>query len=421
MSFSALVIFVQPARSLRFHCDGDFICEIWHWNPTEEGAMVLEQIPITHGGIELHDFLASQISSNLFAYFEAQRRKILQMHTTITVIGSTLRGFVLEDNATYYTVCLEKTQLDHISFGMRCNLETLKIQHSNLEQLPQSIGNLKALKSLTLSHSLIQAIDFNLLAELSRLVLLDLSKNRLHSLYDSCARTTTHPYPLLSELYLGENKLKRINMDVFQPMVSLTWLHLSHNHISVVSGSLVATSLISLDLSYNRLVEMDCCGWVIPKLYGMAINDNRLPALPRCLEHAFQNVTRLTFDTNQLQPDIMFQLGRLTNIEFLSLTDNKLTHVPLNESTIPKQLKYLNLGHNNLKRLDVPYVPSEDLHIDVSSNCISKIDWNRVSANLTKLAMEGNPLDCSFYSISTRADIQSKLVCKKHRIERCDS
>ncbi|XP_041769628.1 leucine-rich repeat transmembrane neuronal protein 1-like [Anopheles merus] len=209
-------------------------------------------------------------------------------------------------------------------------------------------------------------------------------------------------------------------MDVFRPMVSLTWLDLSHNHISVVSGSLVATSLISLNLSYNRLVEMDCCGWVIPKLYGMAINDNRFPALPRCLEHAFQNVTRLTFDTNQLLPDIMFQLGRLTNIEFLSLTDNKLTHVPLNESTIPKQLKYLNLGHNNLKRLDVPYVPSEDLHIDVSSNCISKIDWDRVSANLTKLGMEGNPLDCSF-SISTRADIQSKLVCKKHCIERCDS
>ena len=115
MSFSALVLFVQPAKALRFHCDGDFICEIWHWNPTEQGALVLEQIPITHGAIELHNFLATEISSNLFAHFEAQRRNILEMHTTITVIGSTLRGFVVEDNATYYNVCLEKTQLNHIS------------------------------------------------------------------------------------------------------------------------------------------------------------------------------------------------------------------------------------------------------------------------------------------------------------------
>ncbi|XP_041776945.1 leucine-rich repeat-containing protein 70-like [Anopheles merus] len=342
------------------------------------------------------------------------------MQTALTVIESPLRGFVLEDNATFYTIGLEKTQLDVISFGTRCNVETLKINYCKLTQLPKSISNLKALQSFTLSHSFVPAVDLNLLAELPRLAFLDLSKNRLHTLYDSCVRTATPSYPLLADLYLRENKLKSINLDVFRPMVSLTKIDLSHNHISVVSGSLVSASLNLLDLSYNRIVEMDCCGWAVPMLYGMDVNDNRFPALPTCLEQALQNVTRLSFDSNQLQPDVMFQFGRLTSLQYLTLTDNKLPYVTLNMSTIPRELRYLNLSHNKLKHLDVPYVPSKDFHIDVSSNCISNVDWDRVSVNLTKIGMGDNPLDCSVYRISTGVDIQSKLVCKRQRIKNCD-
>ncbi|XP_061510231.1 toll-like receptor 13 [Anopheles gambiae] len=420
MYFSVFVLFIRPTIPLRFHCDRDFICKIWHWRPLDEGAFVLDHIPITHGAIELYNFWTTEVSSNLFADFETQRRNIHQMQTALTVIRSPLRSFVLEDNATFYTIDLEKTQLDVISFGTRCNVETLKINYCKLKQLPESISNLKALKIFTLSHSFIQVVDLNLLAELPRLTLLDLSKNRLHTLYDSSAGTATLSYPLLADLYLRENKLKHINLDVFRPMESLTRIDLSHNQISVVSGSLVSASLNLLDLSNNRIVEMDCCGWAVPMLYGMDANDNRLRALPKCLEQAFLNVVRLAFDSNQLQPDVMFQFGRLTSLKFLTLTDNKLPYVTLNMSTISKQLRHLNLSHNKLKHLDVPYAPSKDFHIDVSSNCISSVDWDRVSANLTKLGMGENPLDCSFHSISTRADIRSKLVCKRHRIEHCD-
>ncbi|EDO63579.1 AGAP008171-PA [Anopheles gambiae str. PEST] len=341
MYFSVLVLFIRPTIPLRFHCDGDFICKIWHWRPLDEGAFVLDHIPITHGAIELYNFWTTELSSHFFADFETQRRNIQQMQTALTVIRSPLRSFVLEDNATFYTI--------------------------------------------------------------------DLSKNRLHTLYDSSAGTATLSYPLLADLYLRENKLKHINLDVFRPMESLTRIDLSHNQISVVSGSLVSASLNLLDLSNNRIVEMDCCGWAVPMLYGMDANDNRLRALPKCLEQAFLNVVRLAFDRNQLQPDVMFQFGRLTSLKFLTLTDNKLPYVTLNMSTIPKQLRHLNLSHNKLKHLDVPYAPSKDFHIDVSSNCISSVDWDRVSANLTKLGMGENPLDCSFHSISTRADIRSKL------------
>uniref|UniRef100_A0A182TFL3 Uncharacterized protein n=1 Tax=Anopheles melas TaxID=34690 RepID=A0A182TFL3_9DIPT len=254
-------------------------------------------------------------------------------------------------------------------------LQQLDISHNRLtravfDTLSQSLGilnlqnnNIKVLSVPVAGKGLKINASFN---SINTFDIKSLSPN-----VTSLEMTATLSYPLLTDLYLMENKLKHINLDVFRPMESLTRIDLSHNHISVVSGSLVSASLNLLDLSNNRIVQMDCCGWAVPILYGMDANDNRLRALPKCLEQAFQNVIRLAFDSNQLQPDVMLQFGRLTSLQFLTLTDNKLTDVTLNMSTIPKQLRHLNLSHNKLKHLDVPYVPSKDFHIDVSSNCIS--------------------------------------------------
>uniref|UniRef100_A0A182Q0S8 CUB domain-containing protein n=1 Tax=Anopheles farauti TaxID=69004 RepID=A0A182Q0S8_9DIPT len=167
----------------------------------------------------------------MFENFENRRRKVWPVKS-LWVKVSSMRSFVLENSATFINIELKSTQLSSISFGRNCSVEQLLIKRSKLTQLPKTINNLKSLERLTLIQSFIQAIDLEVIAELPRLHMLDLSKNRIHSVYYTAGDEL---FSMLNEVYLRDNKLRSINMNLFRTMASLTSIDLSHNHISVVS------------------------------------------------------------------------------------------------------------------------------------------------------------------------------------------
>ncbi|XP_035915672.1 uncharacterized protein LOC118513675 [Anopheles stephensi] len=257
---------VPPSAALRFRCDPDYTCEIWNWNPRVEGTFVLHHIPKTHGMLQLYNLLISSASSKLFEAFETLRQRF---KLTLRVTASALRNFVPEDYARYKSVEFEKTHLSTFSFGRNCSLLQLRIKRSQFSHLPKTIGRLNALQELTFSHSLIQAINLNVIAELSNLTFLDLSRNRIHSLYFTGDKVLI---PNLVDVYLRENRLRSINMNLFGTMESLEKIDLSHNLISVISGSLASSRLTLLDLSFNQLHTLDCCKWSIPNVYNLEAN-----------------------------------------------------------------------------------------------------------------------------------------------------
>uniref|UniRef100_A0A182S633 Uncharacterized protein n=1 Tax=Anopheles maculatus TaxID=74869 RepID=A0A182S633_9DIPT len=273
-AFICWTTLLQPSTALRFHCDPDFICELWNWNPREEGTFVLYHIPKAYRTLELHNLLASSASSKLFEIFETLRQ---DKEVTLRVQVSTLRTFVLENDAYYVVMDFEKTHLSSISFGRNSRLKLLMIKRSKLTQLPRTIDRLKALNRLTLSHSLIQAVNLNVIAELPNLMYLDLSRNKIHSLYFTAQKALI---PNLVDVYLGYNMLRSINMNLFHTMTSLENIDLSHNLIGVVSGSLTASNLTFLDLSFNRLSTLDCCEWSIPNIQNLVADNNLFQLLP---------------------------------------------------------------------------------------------------------------------------------------------
>uniref|UniRef100_A0A2C9GUL5 Leucine rich immune protein (Coil-less) n=1 Tax=Anopheles culicifacies TaxID=139723 RepID=A0A2C9GUL5_9DIPT len=402
---------VRPTTALRFYCEACNTCKIWNWNPRDEGTFVLHHIPKTHGTVELYNLLISSTTSKLFDIFEAPRQ---HMETTLVVKMSAVRNFELENGATLNTIEFENTYLSSMEFGMSCSVKNLTIKRSKLSHLPPSLHRLKDLNKLTINYSLIQAINLNDIAELPRLSILDLARNRIHSLYWTAESVLSS---MVSIIYLGKNRLRSINLELFSGMNALERLDLSQNLISVLSGSLVSSGLYFLDLSYNRLLKLDCCKWIVPNLNNLVANDNLFRSLPRCIEKALLNVSFVDFHNNQLHVDEVLRFGKLVNLEYLTLDNNKLTHVTLNESTIPRNMTYLSLRGNKLKRLEIPYVPNGEIFIDVSSNCIRSVDLGKLSTNLTKLIMDGNPLDCS---ITASVKIKPNLSCIRNNTTDCD-
>ncbi|XP_052899532.1 toll-like receptor 3 [Anopheles moucheti] len=402
----------QTCTALSFSCDADFACTIRNWNPSEEGTFVLDHIPNEHGALEIHNLLISSTTSKLFDIFESSRK---DMYTSLIMKKSPIRNFVLENGGTFYSVEFENTHLSSILFGKNCTLAQLRIKHSKLSHLPNSIQELKDLNWLTISHSLIQAINLNVIAKLPKLTMLDLTRNRIHSLYCTVESAS---FPTLAEVFLRENKLRSINMDIFNAMKYLENIDLSHNLMSVMTGSLVSSSMKLLDLSFNRLLKIDCCKWNVPNLYNLIAHDNLFLSLPRCIEQTLVNVSHLDFDNNQFGLDVLFVFGHFKNLQTLSLKNNKLTHFVLNETTIPMKMTVLNLGINKLRRLEIPYVPNKNIYIDVSLNCISNVDWEQISKNLTKLDMAGNPLDCSFGD-TYGYEIRANLSCIVNKNQLC--
>ncbi|XP_053663163.1 leucine-rich repeat-containing protein let-4-like [Anopheles marshallii] len=394
-------------------CDADYACTIRNWNPNEEGTFVLDHIPNTHGSLEMYNLLVSSTTSKLFDVFQSSRKGIA---TSLTVKKSAIRNFVLENGATLQSVEFDKTHLSSILFGKNCSLVHLRIKHSKLSHLPNSIQELKNLNKLTISHSLILAVNLNVIAKLPQLTMLDLTKNGIHSLYCTVEDAS---FPTLANMFLRENKLRSINMNIFNGIKYLDTVDLSHNLISVVSGTLVSSVLKYLDLSYNRIIKMDCCKWNVPNVSHLIASDNLFRSLPRCIEQAFVNVFHLDLDNNQLDPEELFPLGRFKHLQYIALQNNKLTNFVLNETTIPMNLTVLNLSKNKLRRLEIAFVPRKNTFIDVSMNCISNLDWNKISTNLTMLEMAGNPLVCNFDN-SPFIHIRSNHSCKVHRSEGCD-
>lgn len=166
-------------------------------------------------------------------------------------------------------------------------LSFLDLSYIGLEQIPSEIGQLTHLKELELSHNCLTSLPEELVS-LKRLRYLGAAHNQLHT--------------LPAELSL---------------LQQLDECQLSHNALETMPGGLERlTKLAFFDLSYNMLHEA--------------------PPLPSSLEE-------LHLNANQL--DTITGIGRLTNLQILSLAHNRLSKLSP-ELVHLTRLKMLNLMNN---------------------------------------------------------------------------
>ncbi|KAL5738987.1 hypothetical protein ACOSQ2_028167 [Xanthoceras sorbifolium] len=276
------------------------------------------------------------------------------------------------------------------TLGHLTKLEFLYLGSNQLSGLlPQELGNLRKLTWLSLDGNKLTGHIPPTLGHLTKLEFLSLWSNQLSGLlpqelgnlrnmtwlYLSGNKLTGHIPPTLGHLTkleslsLGSNQLSGLLPQELGNLRNLTWLYLSGNkltgHIPPTLGHLTKleslylggllpqelgqlTYLKNLNLSSNLLSgQIPLMVRKFPNLQYLDLSNNKLSGpissqIVNCLD-----LQRLVLRNNSLRGRIPLDIGKLKNLSYLDLSYNFIN------GAIPSQfikftLTYLDISHNNL-------------------------------------------------------------------------
>ncbi len=177
------------------------------------------------------------------------------------------------------------------------NAKELDLNNLQLETVPESIGQLTALKRLYLHNNRLTSVPESI-GQLTELLVLSLFSNQLTNVPESIGGLAA-----LQVLWMNDNLLT-----------------------SVPERLGVLTALRALDLSFNQLASVPECLGELMALQRLELDSNQLTSVPKCLgELTALKVLRL--DNNQLT-GVPECLGELTELEELYLHGNDRLGIP---------------------------------------------------------------------------------------------
>ncbi|XP_068143053.1 toll-like receptor 6 [Drosophila tropicalis] len=297
-------------------------------------------------------------------------------------------------------------------------IQEVYLQNNSISVLnPQLFSNLDQLQALDLSMNQITStwIDRNTFVGLIRLVLLNLSHNKLSKLEPE----------IFSDLYtlqilnLRHNQLENIAADTFAPMNNLHTLLLSHNKLKYLDAyalnGLYVLSLLSLD--NNELIGLhpealrNCSA-----LQDLNLNGNQLKTIPLALRNMRhlrtvdlgENMIAMMEDTafkglhnlyglrligNYLENITMSTFRDLPSLQILNLARNRLSFIEPGAFEMTSSIQAIRLDGNDLSDINNLFsnMPSL-LWLNISDNRLESFDYGQIPNTLQWLDLHKNHL-----------------------------
>ncbi|KAH0643899.1 hypothetical protein KY289_034873 [Solanum tuberosum] len=244
--------------------------------------------------------------------------------------------------------------------GSLRRLNFLSLQMNNLTgQIPESLGFLTRLQLLDLSENdLFGNVPFSI-SNVSSLKIIDLGFNRISG---NLPRGFCTRLPNLQGLFLSKNQLVGQIPSGLNQCTQLIYLSLSYNQLT---GSLPRdmwnlTKLRELYLGWNNITGNGLSGTLpsnightLPNLVGLYFGNNQFTGqIPTSIVNSTKLI-QLDFGRNLFSGPVPMNLGKLQQLQFISLQFNQLTNDPstdelsfLTSLSNCKYLKTVQIGGN---------------------------------------------------------------------------
>ncbi|KRX42887.1 Protein flightless-1 -like protein [Trichinella murrelli] len=307
-------------------------------------------------------------------------------------------------------------------------LRWLKLNHTNLDKLPEELSSLKNLEHLQMTHNALSSvhgelsdlpclrsvvvrnnqiktsgiptdifdmqdlniIDFNRnalketppnLDHATGAIVLNLSHNNLESIPNQVLILSDNPLfhfqlkqlPCMSHLrVLRMRKTQRSSANMpttFENLLSLEEVDFSCNELTEIPEAMYKLeNLKRLNISDNCIEKFEPFAECWPKLEVLNLSRNKLTALPDLLTR-MQNLKKLYVNENQLTFDgVPTGIGKLINLEIFQAAHNRLELVPEGVCRCVK-LRRLKLNNNRLVTMPSSVYFLVDLvELDVRNN-----------------------------------------------------
>ncbi|XP_063540131.1 insulin-like growth factor-binding protein complex acid labile subunit [Cydia strobilella] len=318
---------------------------------------------------------------------------------------------------------------------------TIDFSHNNIQGVLQNnIAPYFTLRHLNLSYNYIESFNQDTFSNLTGLLTLDISNNKIIKLDSSLAGLVN-----LQELYLDHNDLTQLNKDnfyslfglkylnissnnlksfessSFNSLSSLTQLDLSNNNIEAILKSTFQNNslLYSLDVSFNEISKIESGAFAGAHITDLKLHNNTLAGyLDTDAFNGlyFEKLDLSDADIGELGPDLFgphpsFQslsfsknfiskiskttFRNLGNLEELDLSFNKLRSIDF-DTTDLKTLRYFYISNNVIQQIRRDtFEPLISLKIiDLSNNAIEDIQtrsFNNLKI-LILLNLKNNPI-----------------------------
>lgn len=339
--------------------------------------------------------------------------------------------FITQKSANNFYCTIEEKIFDY-EIQLPSNFSSynsVAINNKNLKILQDDIFSSLFVQHLDLSSNEIEIISQNCFRELSGVINLDLSQNKLTSLQNLSYSLEVSYIDNLKYLYLDNNRLEFLDLNfsnAFQKLQNLSlennyikfisydflsnlfslndlnirnnelrevkfdpnlWLNkswelnnliLSHNRLGNISfGYDSIKMVVKLDLSYNHLKILDKESFnYMTNVKILFLNNNRIKLLN---EDIFFNLTSiesidLSFNLIETLPSYLF--NNLENLRDLNFEFNSIKKIEKNSMINLKNLNNLNLGNNQIEKIqnDLNLNCKDKIIIYFQNNNISSID-----------------------------------------------
>ncbi|XP_001604537.3 chaoptin isoform X2 [Nasonia vitripennis] len=334
-----------------------------------------------------------------------------------------LRYINLESNRLHYLP--ERIFLTEV----HAELRDVKLGYNFLESIPEStFHNLTELLALDLTGNRIRSLTPESIKDCPKLITVSLANNRI-SAVDRYALIGLYS---LRFLHLEFNKLTLLDFETFADSGGSDFtLNVSYNSISTLNPSVSTINLTRLDLGFNNLTHLTADVFInTPNLRTINLQNNHLSSIEPGT-FALEDLDSLNLRDNRIESLRKQSFNGLSSLQLLDLSGNILSQLTNEQFRHLRNLRVLNLSRNRLRSLTrdvftgtrleildlstnkftvVPSAPFLDVgytlrSIDLSENFIDHLDAKSFpTSQLTSLNLARNHIqilpDNSFVSLS---------------------
>uniref|UniRef100_A0A182W7U5 Uncharacterized protein n=1 Tax=Anopheles minimus TaxID=112268 RepID=A0A182W7U5_9DIPT len=358
-------------------------CSLTNLYPEREGTFVLQHIPERANALTFSRLIATTVDHTILA-------QLAPFITYVRVNDSVcVTNVIVPGNTTIGQLFITKTRLSAISFEKNEILYLLSIEKAHLTHIPPTLTNLKNLSCIKINHTPLQQLDVSHFCHLLHLQIVDLNHNQI---YFISGQQNTDCGPLLVEIWLTNNRLKKINPNVFVPFSRLESFTLSNNMIQTISGGLKNARISDLLLSHNVLSQLDLCEWTpIPNLTNLYIENNQLTNVPKCLER-MSNLQVINLEHNQLQTVSIDVFRELKQLQYIRLSWNPIVWLEIHEHALPPSLRKVDVRYMEGAFL-FNHVPEQTDIIDFKNLILAVVDgtiFSNIPPMVSTLSFSGS-------------------------------
>lgn len=295
------------------------------------------------------------------------------------------------------------------------NVQSIEIQNSLLNEIPDILQKCQRLSSLIIKNAGIQAIDSQKFENGGYgLTTLDLSFNKIKELQKNQFENLMS----IQKIDLSHNMIETIDDDAFaMSSASLTTIDLSYNQLKTFNRDWFLKSRfdngISANFSFNKISEIVCKETIEEEIVKqLDLSHNQILKSENFYECMMRmtNLEMLDLSYNNLGTEPHLKLdtfAEIRNLQRLSLAGNNFSSIPFGLLSFKKSLIYLDLSSNNLHVSEFRLLPSlqalRNLNIlDLSFNSYDfsfAYTFPRSLPSLTELGIAGIELNCHCLSL----------------------